>query len=310
MKSRFLSNMSHEFRTPLNSILALSRLLLNRADGDLTTEQEKQIGFIRKGAVGLLEMVDDLLDLAKIESGKVEVHISEFKVENLFSALRGLFRPLLVDSGVDLIFEEVDNIPPLVTDEGKVTQILRNFISNALKFTECGEVRVRAEIDADGRTVMFSVADTGVGIANADQSRIFEEFSQVENPLQRRNKGTGLGLPLCRRLTILLGGDVMVKSEVGAGSTFLATIPARYSAQYKEPKQPKSNVELNVAIPASGVLLIDDDDSARYLLKRMLTHLKWQVEEATNGELGIRRARESKPRLILLDLNMPGSERL
>ena len=146
MKSRFLSNVSHEFRTPLNWIMALSQLLLSRSDGDLTEEQEKQVGFIRKGAGALLELVSDLLDLAKIEAGKVEVHPAEFTVENLLSALRGVFRPMLTHKAVDLIFEETRGMPPLVTDEGKVSQILRNFISNALKFTERGEVRVRAAL--------------------------------------------------------------------------------------------------------------------------------------------------------------------
>ncbi|HEX5083009.1 MAG TPA: ATP-binding protein, partial [Blastocatellia bacterium] len=170
-KSRFLSNMSHEFRTPLNSIMALSQLLLSRSDGDLTEEQEKQVGFIRKGAEGLLEMVGDLLDLAKIEAGKVEVFPVEFTVENLFGALRGVFRPMLTNKAVDLVFEGPGEIPGLYTDEGKLTQILRNFISNALKFTERGEVRVRAARAADADDVTFQVSDTGIGISAADQDR-------------------------------------------------------------------------------------------------------------------------------------------
>jgi signal transduction histidine kinase/FixJ family two-component response regulator len=306
MKSRFLSNMSHEFRTPLNSILSLTQLLVSRSDGDLTEEQEKQVGFIRKSAGALLEMVGDLLDLAKIEAGKVEVHPAEFTVENLFSALRGVFRPMLANKPVDLIFEEPGAIPPLVTDEGKVSQILRNFISNALRFTERGEVRVSVAIAARGDDVTFYVADTGIGIAAADQSRIFEEFTQVENPLQSRSSGTGLGLPLCRRLATLLGGDVAVESEVGAGSTFSATIPVRYStgerkpmasARGKRPEPPRSEPRL---------LLIDDDEAARYLLIKMLAGSQWPVDEAASGEEGVRRARESRPDLILLDLKMPG----
>src|SRR4029434_5017865 len=170
----------------------------------------------------LLEMVSDLLDLAKIEAGKVEVHPAEFTVENLFSALRGVFRPMLTNKPVDLIFEEAREIPPLSTDEGKVAQILRNFISNALKVTEQREVRARAAHAADGDAVTFYVADTGIGIGAADQPRIFEEFTQVEKPLQRHAKGTGLGLPLCRSLARLLGGDVAVESEIGVGSTFSA----------------------------------------------------------------------------------------
>ncbi len=306
MKSRFLSNMSHEFRTPLNSIIALSQLLLNRSDGELTEEQEKQVSFIRKGAGALLEMVSDLLDLAKIEAGKVEVHPAEFTVENLFSALRGVFRPMLTNKAVDLIFHEAGEIPPLSTDEGKVAQILRNFISNALKFTERGEVRVRAALAADGDAVTFYVADTGIGIAAADQARIFEEFTQVENPLQRHTKGTGLGLPLSRRLARLLGGDVAVESEVGVGSIFSATIPVSYSTVERELEASAGGVRLKSPRSESRLLLIDDDESARYLLRKMLGGLSWRVDEAAGGEEGIRRAREARPNLILLDLIMPG----
>ncbi|HXV42146.1 MAG TPA: ATP-binding protein, partial [Anaerolineae bacterium] len=194
MKSHFLSNMSHEFRTPLNSILALSRLLLDRTDGDLTSEQEKQAHFIRKSAEGLSELVNDLLDLAKIEAGKVVVHPAKFEITNLFSALRGMLKPLLLNEAVNLVFEEPQNLPTLYTDEGKVSQILRNFISNALKFTERGEVRVSAILNPKGDEVTFSVADTGIGIAPENQARIFEEFIQLEHPLQRQVKGTGLGL--------------------------------------------------------------------------------------------------------------------
>ncbi|HEY7183845.1 MAG TPA: ATP-binding protein [Blastocatellia bacterium] len=304
MKSRFLSNMSHEFRTPLNSIMALSQLLLGRTDGDLTGEQEKQVGFIRQGAGTLLEMVGDLLDLAKIEAGKVEVRPSEFTVENLFGALRGVFRPMLTNKPVDLIFEEPGEVPALRTDEGKLTQILRNFISNALKFTERGEVRVRAELAAGD--VTFYVADTGIGIHAVDQDRVFEEFTQVENPLQRHAKGTGLGLPLCRRLARLLGGDVDVESEFGAGSTFSVTIPACYSAGEKEPVAPVEGERLETTHSEPRLLLIDDDEAARYLVKKMLGRSPWLVDEAAGGEEGIRMAREGRPNLILLDIKMPG----
>jgi signal transduction histidine kinase/CheY-like chemotaxis protein len=306
MKSSFLSNMSHEFRTPLNSIMALTQLLLSRSDGDLTEEQDKQVNFIRKGATTLLEMVGDLLDLAKIEAGKVDVRPSEFTVENLFSALRGVFRPMLTNKSIDLIFEEVVDIPALDTDEGKVTQILRNFISNSLKFTERGEVRVRAALTVEGDNVTFYVADTGVGIAAADQARIFEEFTQIENPLQRYTQGTGLGLPLSRRLARLLGGDVTVESEVGVGSTFSATIPVRYSAKGRGLEAPAKGERLKTPRPESRLLLIDDEESARYLIKKMLSRLPWQVDEAASGEEGIRMARKARPNLILLDLKMPG----
>ncbi|MFM0340506.1 sensor histidine kinase [Paraburkholderia fungorum] len=244
-KSRFLSNMSHEFRSPLYSIRALSKLLMDRADGDLTEEQAKQVRFIRKAAEELSETVDDLLDIAKIEAGKIELRPAEFEVANLFSALRGMLRPLVPASGVDLLFDPCDDIPPVYTDEGKVAQILRNFISNALKFTEQGEVRVRAHYDATRRYLAFSVSDTGIGIALEHQQSVFEEFEQVENRLQNYVKGTGLGLPLCSKLCKLLGGTVELESELGKGSTFTATIEAYLPLD--------GSAGPRVAVSASGV---------------------------------------------------------
>jgi signal transduction histidine kinase len=227
LKSRFLSNMSHEFRTPLSSIINLAHLLLERADGELTPEQERQVIYIRRAADSLMEMVNDLLDLARIEAGKIPVRKSRFGVDELFSALRGMFRPLLKSDAVALTFEAAPDLPALDTDEGKLSQILRNLISNALKFTERGEVRVSAA-HGDPGEIVFRVRDTGVGIAPGDLQRIFDEFSQVDAPIQRRHKGTGLGLPLSRRLAEILGGALLVESAVGEGSCFTARLPAAY----------------------------------------------------------------------------------
>jgi signal transduction histidine kinase/CheY-like chemotaxis protein len=422
LKSRFLSNMSHEFRTPLNSITALSHLLLDRIDGPLTPEQLKQVTFIREGAHALTELVNDLLDLAKVEAGKITVRPVEFEIESMFGALRGMLRPLLVSESLRLVFEPADGIPPLYTDEGKVSQILRNFISNALKFTEHGEVRVSVKLLPKEHAVSFDVSDTGIGIPAEDQERIFEEFAQVENPLQHRVKGTGLGLPLSRRLAELLGGRVTVSSTVGAGSTFSAIIPTVYTPKpgvveeaepivaehsgrpvlvvENDPRQltiydrylrgsafrlvPARNLrearralagetphaivldvllegedtwkfladlknrvttrEIPVIVvstvddPRKGLalgadayavkpasrgwllgelerltgqgrvpraLIIDDDDMARYVLKRLLSQLRCVVTEMPNGKDGLQAARELTPDIVFLDLNMP-----
>ena len=165
LKTNFISNMSHEFRTPLNSIISLTRILQEKSDGDLSSEQEKQVRFIQRSAQELYELVNDLLDLAKVEAGKVTVKPKEFEIGELFGALRGMLRPLLLDSSLDLIFEDSSDLPVMYTDDGKVSQILRNFISNALKFTPEGEVRVSASRGASG-TVIFAVKDTGIGIAS------------------------------------------------------------------------------------------------------------------------------------------------
>jgi signal transduction histidine kinase/DNA-binding response OmpR family regulator len=305
MKSKFLSNMSHEFRTPLNSVRALSRLLLDRVDGDLGGEQEKQVSLIAKAADDLTSLVDDLLDLAKIEAGKIDVRPTEFSVANLFSALRGMLRPLLPGDNLKLVFDEPPPSLELVTDEGKVSQILRNFISNAIKFTEHGEVRVYAEVCGDGRLVRFGVDDTGIGIGPEDQMRIFEEFTQVPNRLQSRVKGTGLGLPLTRRLAQLLGGDVQVESELGVGSKFTATLPIHYA---EPPKMSAGARETAVDTGLAPVLFVDDDIETRFLYEKYLRNSTYQP--VCVGTLRDARdvMRRMRPQAIVLDILLRGED--
>lgn len=225
LKSRFLAYMSHEFRTPISSILSITRLLMDRIDGPLTPEQEKQVHFIESTATEFSEIVNDLLDLAKIEAGRVDVSPEWFEMVDLFSALRGMFRPGLINPNTTLIFEEPVDIGRIYTDDRKLSQILRNFISNALKFTLQGEVRVSA-VRQDDRFVRFSVSDTGIGIAAEHHSALFDDYSQVDSPIQKRLRGTGLGLSLSRQLATLLGGTVDVTSALGEGSVFSITVPA------------------------------------------------------------------------------------
>ncbi|MGF6113109.1 histidine kinase [Pseudomonas sp. ADAK2] len=224
LKSRFLSYMSHEFRTPLGSILSITGLLTDELDGPLSPEQHKQVAFVSGAARELSDMVDDLLDLAKIEAGRISISPAWFDMLDLFAALRGMFRPIVDGSAVDLIFEEPQGIPRLFTDDKKLAQILRNFISNSLKFTTRGEVRVSARLENSDH-VRFAVSDTGIGIAPELHGALFEDFSQVDSPLQKRLRGTGLGLSLCKRFAALLGGEVGVQSTPGAGSTFFVIIP-------------------------------------------------------------------------------------
>ena len=233
LKSRFLAYMSHEFRTPINSMRSITRLLLDRVDGPLTEEQERQVAFIQQNATEFAEMVDDLLDLAKVEAGRVEISPAWFEMVDLFSALRGMFKPVLTNPAVSLVFEEPVNVPKLYTDDRKLSQILRNFISNALKFTPRGEVRVSARVEGDAH-VKFSVADSGIGIAPEFHRSIFEDFSQVQSPLQKRLRGTGLGLSLSRKLASLLGGTVSLESEPGKGSVFSVTIPTQLAGAQTE----------------------------------------------------------------------------
>ncbi|QKV64799.1 histidine kinase [Pseudomonas sp. 43A] len=224
LKSRFLSYMSHEFRTPLGSILSINSLLADELDGPLSPEQHKQVAFVSTAARELSDMVDDLLDLAKIEAGRITISPAWFDMFDLFSALRGMFRPIVDASAVDLIFEEPVGLPRLYTDDKKLGQILRNFISNSLKFTTRGEVRVSARLEGVDK-VRFAVSDTGIGIAPELHGALFEDFSQVDSPLQKRLRGTGLGLSLCKRFAALLGGEVGLESTPGVGSTFFVVIP-------------------------------------------------------------------------------------
>lgn len=224
LKSRFLSYMSHEFRTPLGSILSINSLLADELDGPLSPEQHKQVAFVSSAARELSDMVDDLLDLAKIEAGRITISPAWFDMFDLFAALRGMFRPIVDATAVDLIFEEPVGLPRLYTDDKKLAQILRNFISNSLKFTTRGEVRVSARLEGQDK-VRFAVSDTGIGIAAELHGTLFEDFSQVDSPLQKRLRGTGLGLSLCKRFAALLGGEVGVESTPGVGSTFFVIIP-------------------------------------------------------------------------------------
>jgi CheY-like chemotaxis protein len=271
-------------------------LLLDRIDGELTPEQERQVGYIRRSAEHLLELVNDLLDLAKVEAGKVEVKATAFSVSSLFGALRGALRPLLASPSVELIFDVADDMPELVTDEAKVAQILRNLISNALKFTEKGEVSVRAQYDVEAKLAIFSVRDTGIGIAPEHQSRIFEEFSQIDTRFQK-SKGTGLGLPLSRSLADLLGGTIRVESVVGQGSVFTLAIPAVLGGATVAPPPDLSR---------KRVLVIDDDDTFRYILRQIIANEpRYEVLEASNSGDGLRLAKSERPDVIVLDLLMP-----
>jgi signal transduction histidine kinase len=303
-KTRFLSNVSHELRTPVNSILALSRILLDRLDGELSGEQERQVGYIRRAAEQLSSLIDDLLDLRKVEAGKLQLRIEAVEVVEIFGALRAMFRPLTTNSSVALVFHEPEDSPQLCTDHGKVSQILRNLISNALKFTERGAVEVFAAPTADRTVMVFTVKDTGIGISPENHRKIFDEFTQVENPLQRGVKGAGLGLPLSLRLATLLGGTLEVHSDLGKGATFSLAIPVdlRTRAQADDAGESatgpgQSNLE--------RVLIVDDDEIERYALRQYLPHGAYDVTEASGGYEGLRLARQQHPDYVFLDLVMP-----
>ncbi|SFS06635.1 Signal transduction histidine kinase [Granulicella pectinivorans] len=301
MKTRFLSGVTHELRTPLNSIVSLSRLLLHRVDGELNAEQEKQVGFILRSAQTLSDMVNDLLDMAKIEAGKTSVKLSDVNVHDTLAGLRGMFRSFITNPGVDLVvvLPEGPDAHSLVvhTDEGKLAQILRNFISNALKYTSEGRVVVKAERVEDN--IVFSVADTGIGIAPEHHELVMQEWGQVESAMQNRHKGSGLGLPLSRSLAEVLGGSIHFTSTPGVGSTFYLTLPA-------QPAERKGS-DSNRRAASVHILMADDDEVARYLLRRRLSTLTTApIYEATTIAECLQAITRSRPAILFLDFVTAG----
>jgi signal transduction histidine kinase len=298
-KSRFFAGVSHELRSPLSSILGLSRLLLDD-DGASRTEQRTQLQLIAASARELLELVNELLDVAKAESGRLVPEPAHVDLDVLFSELRGSMRPL-ARAGVDL---EVDAPAGLEveTDRVLLAQVLRNLLSNALKFTLEGRVRLTAELQS-AYELVISVSDTGIGIAPEHQERIFEEFFQVRGPLQADRRGTGLGLPYARRVVQTLGGILSLRSEPGAGSTFSVHLPKAWEAMLPDVKSPARRG--SPAGDAASILIVDDDASFRAALRGLLEDFARHVVEARGGNEGLELMRNNRPDVVFLDLRMP-----
>jgi signal transduction histidine kinase/CheY-like chemotaxis protein len=282
-KDRFWANVSHELRTPLNSIIGLTRLL-GEADGGLNAEQLYQVGLIRNTAGTLLTLVNDLLDVAKAESGRFVVNPAQVSLPALLATLRGLTQPMTNGKPVDLVISAEDAPATVLTDEMALTAILRNLLSNAVKYTDSGEVRLSVRT-VPGR-IELRVSDTGIGIPDDHIERAFEEFYQV--PGARRG-GTGLGLPYARRLARLLGGELTLASKAGQGTTAVLSLPH--------------------GAPAMGTVVVADDDAGfRELLKSMLAGLADHVIEAADGAQALSAVTAEHVDLVLADLVMPGMD--
>jgi signal transduction histidine kinase len=280
-KNRFWANVSHELRTPLNSIIGLARLLADPA-GTLDAEQLYQVGLIRSTSGTLLTLVNDLLDVAKAESGQFVLNPAEVRLPALLATLRGLTRPMAEGKPVDVVVSTEGAPATVLTDEAALTAILRNLLSNAVKYTDSGEVRLTAR-SVPGR-VELEVSDTGTGIPAGQLERVFEEFYQV--PGVRRG-GTGLGLPYARRLSGLLGGELTLTSEAGQGTTAVLSLPH--------------------GTPSVGTVVIADDDAGfRQVVKSMLAGIADRLVEAEDGAQALAAVASGRVDLVLADLRMPG----
>ncbi|HEX2105683.1 MAG TPA: sensor histidine kinase [Solirubrobacteraceae bacterium] len=226
--ARFLSELTHELRTPLYAVRGMTEAILRDHADHLSEGIRQDVTLIDSAMVEALELVNDHLDLAKLAAGRTTVRLGDVDVAELFATLRAIVTRLPAQPDVELIFEDVAGLPRMRTDGFKLSQILRNFTVNALKFTDAGRVRISATLVDEGRAVRFEVADTGPGLSAEDQTRVFEEFVQLGAERHGELRGSGLGLPLTRRLAALLGGDVTVTSTLGEGATFAATIPVHY----------------------------------------------------------------------------------
>ena len=320
VKSDFLASMSHELRTPLNSIIGFSSVLLGPSGDQLTVDQRMALEKVLRNGKHLLQLINDILDFSKLESGRMTVNIEADEVVNVVSNSLMTVEGLLKGKEITLKQSIPPNLGLLKTDVLKVKQILVNLLSNAVKFTEKGEVSVT--VTQKGHLIAFAVKDSGIGIESKNFHKVFEEFQQIDNSNTRKYKGTGLGLPISRRLARVLGGDLTVESGFGHGSTFTLEIPQEFPEEQKgnmekpterpvapaHPALPQSTVP-RPSMPAQGsgthVLCIDDDPDVIEILTKYLVPEGYSVIGANSGDEGIRIALEQRPSLITLDIMMP-----
>ena len=279
----------------MHSILGLTELL---DDGALDDEQRRQVDYLQASARALLELVNELLDLGRAESGRLEVAQAPVELGPLFAELRGTLRPVAVRRGIDLVVDAPD-VPALRSDGALLARVLRNLLTNAVAFTERGQVRMTA-IRRSGEHVDIEVSDSGIGIPAEYHDRVFEEFFQIPGPLQSRRTGTGLGLPYARHVTEALGGTLALRSEPGHGSTFTVTLPITGSDASEA-----SDDEDVGAVRLGHVLVVDDDEAFRHLVRGMLQRVAAKVSEASDGSEALAAVRRLDPDLMLLDLRMP-----
>ncbi len=304
-KSKFLANMSHELRTPLNAIIGFSELLEAESFGPLNERQQSYVGHVLSSGHHLLSLIGDILDISKIEAGRLELRREELSLAVPVDAVRGIVAPLAAKQGVTLDFQLAADLPSLMIDPVRVRQILYNLLSNAIKFTPSGgAVRLSAAPSSasGGAQVELVVEDTGIGIAAEDLPRLFREFEQLDSPSESKHAGTGLGLALTRRLVELHGGSISVKSELGRGSVFTALLPAPRGAMTAASPRVEGDPRQSL------VLVVDDDPQAAELIAAHLRAVGLSVAFARGADEALRLADELRPAAITLDIVMPGAD--
>ncbi|PYU76264.1 MAG: hypothetical protein DMG49_01585 [Acidobacteria bacterium] len=309
-KSTFLANMSHELRTPLNAIIGYSEMLEEETRDSGKIENVQDLRKIQTAGKHLLSLINDVLDLSKIEAGKMVLHLETFEVSQVIEEMVTTLQPAAAKNDNSIHVHLADNVNMMRADITKVRQILFNLLSNACKFTDHGTVSVNVEqIKVEDRDwIQFQVRDNGIGISAKQKENLFQEFAQADASIARKYGGTGLGLAITHRFVQLMKGHIWVESEVGQGAIFTVRLPAQVVIETADSAQPESASKAVPAETKTGletILVIDDDPSVRDLMSRFLTRMDFHVVAAANGEEGIRLARQVHPLLITLDVVMP-----
>jgi PAS domain S-box-containing protein len=304
-KSQFLASMSHELRTPLNAIIGYSEMLVEEAEERGHEEYIPDLKKIRAAGRHLLELINDVLDLSKIEAGRLELYLETFDLETTIRDVAMTIEPLVDKNSNTLVVEVAPGLGSIHSDVTRLRQVLLNLLSNACKFTEQGTISLTAE--RLGAEVVLSVTDSGIGMTPEQVGRLFEPFSQADASTSRKYGGTGLGLAITRRFCELMGGSVSVTSEPGQGSSFTVRLPISATRPEEEVEEPIGGAPREGGARGT-VLVIDDDATARDLTRRILAKEGYEIVEAADGEAGLRAAKEYGPDLITLDILMPGMD--
>jgi signal transduction histidine kinase/CheY-like chemotaxis protein len=310
-KSKFLANMSHELRTPLNAIIGYGELLLEEAEEEGIESMSEDLKRITDSGTHLLNLINDILDISKIEAGRLELFISDFELANVINTLQSVAKPLGEKNNNQVIFERTQNLGSMHTDETRLRQSLLNLIGNACKFTENGVVKLTVTNSTNDINVLFAVSDTGIGLTDEQISKIFDDFTQAGSETAAKFGGTGLGLSITKNLIEMMGGTLSVKSEIGAGSVFTIEVPRNCEIALPSAALSNGNIEISGLIQeGSGprILIIDDDPMTHDIIKRKLSDEEFSIFSAMDGTSGINAVRDFAPDVIFLDILMPGKD--